>query len=55
MKPVYCSECDTKVAEVRDGALVIRARHHGQWHTTVITLRQIREWLEEDRAQSCAA
>jgi hypothetical protein len=34
---IICDECETPVAEWReDGYLVIRARHHGVTHVTII-------------------
>ena len=35
---VRCSDCGTPVFEVRDGDLVIRARHHEREHVTRIPL-----------------
>ena len=38
---VRCDECGTVVLEVRDEILIIRQRHHGQVHTTVIRLEDL--------------
>jgi hypothetical protein len=35
-KPVPCSECNTPVAEIQGDLLIIKRRHHGEEHTTVI-------------------
>lgn len=35
---IRCSECNTPIAEVQNGCLVIRAKHHGDEHTTVLPL-----------------
>ncbi|HAX23903.1 MAG TPA: hypothetical protein DCX80_02560 [Chloroflexi bacterium] len=47
-RPVSCDECSTPIAEFRaHSGIVIRSRHHGEWHVTVITLDQIKAWLVE--------
>jgi hypothetical protein len=33
-KELRCEECNSIVGEVQNGALVIRARHHGEQHVT---------------------
>ena len=43
---VPCDECATPVAELRPGGLVIKSRHHNEWHVTIIPLAQIRVWLD---------
>ena len=40
---VPCAECETPVAEVQDDVLIIKSRHHGDRHLTVIPLR----WLDK--------
>ena len=47
---VACQECSTTVAEVRDGHLVIRSRHHGETHTTILSLRALVQLLDEQAA-----
>ena len=37
-KTVYCKECNTPVANIDNGVLVIEARHHGEKHITRIQL-----------------
>lgn len=34
-KKVYCT-CGTPVAEIQDGVLVVRVKHHGEVHETRI-------------------
>jgi hypothetical protein len=34
--PVSCSECRTPVAEIQGDLLIIKTKHHGEWHTTAI-------------------
>ena len=37
LEPIRCSCCGAVIAERRDdGAIVIRSRHHGQTHETII-------------------
>lgn len=36
-RKVYCN-CGTPVAELRDGVLIIRVKHHGEEHETRIIL-----------------
>lgn len=44
---VGCDECQTPVAEVRADCIVIKSRHHGQWHVTVISFDQLQRWIAE--------
>ena len=44
---VPCDECQTPVAEVRADCIVIKSRHHNQWHVTVISFDQLRQWMDE--------
>ena len=37
-QPIMCHDCRTPVATIRNGVLVILARHHGENHVTVISL-----------------
>ena len=42
VEKIRCDEegCTTVVAECRqDGTIIIRARHHGEWHITIIEPR----------------
>jgi DNA-binding MarR family transcriptional regulator len=38
---IRCAQCNTPVAEVQNGCLVIRAKHHGEEHTTVLPLNDL--------------
>ena len=40
---IYCDCCPRRhvVAEVRDGQLIIQARHHGEMHATLLALDSI--------------
>jgi hypothetical protein len=40
---VRCQECGKPIAEVRDGMLVIKVKHHGDWHVSVIPLSSLLE------------
>jgi hypothetical protein len=44
---VYCSEkngrCGCAVAMIEGGNLIIRGRHHGQRHTSVVSLAKLAE------------
>lgn len=52
---VRCDECKTPVFELRNGLLIIKTKHHGGTHTTVITFETLREWmLNTDRDQRAA-
>ena len=42
IQTIRCDHCNTPVAEVKDGRfLVIKAKHHGEEHVTVIELDKI--------------
>ena len=36
-----CSQCSTPLAEIQNGCLVIKAKHHGELHTTVIAINDL--------------
>ena len=40
-----CAECNTPVAEVSSGSLIIRSRHHSQRHTTAISINQLTKFI----------
>lgn len=42
-----CACCDLPFAVVQRGVLVIQSRHHGQKHSNVITLEELRRMLEQ--------
>ena len=39
-----CAECNTPVAELIGGSLVIRSRHHSQKHVTAIPLNKLEKF-----------
>ncbi len=39
-----CAECNTPVAELIGGSLVIRSRHHSQKHVTAIPLNKLEQF-----------
>lgn len=43
MPLIRCQECEHPVAEVRGQTLIIRSRHHGHQHVTVIPLAELIE------------
>ncbi|MGH9939301.1 MAG: hypothetical protein ACREAM_23920 [Blastocatellia bacterium] len=41
---IKCDECDTPVAEMReDGTIIIRVRHHGREHVTILAPAQSKQ------------
>jgi len=40
-----CAECNTPIAEVAAGSLIIRSKHHGSRHTTVMSKKEITQLL----------
>lgn len=44
---LHCDECETPVAEVRADCIIIKSRHHNQWHVTVIPFEQLCEWMTQ--------
>ena len=52
---VRCDECKTPVFELRNGLLIIKTKHHGQAHTTIITFETLREWMQTTDQDSRAA
>ena len=45
--PLYCDDCGReKMAELRDGKLVITDRRHGRRHVAVIPLSELRSLLD---------
>lgn len=52
-KVIQCDECRTPVAEVRELGILIKSKHLGTVHYTLITWAQMRALIEqaaEDRA-----
>jgi uncharacterized protein with PIN domain len=44
---IRCDQCRTPIAEVQNGALIIRSRHMGGVHVTVIPLERLTALLAE--------
>ncbi len=38
LQVIRCDECHVTVMAVQNGALVVKVKHHGETHTTVIPL-----------------
>ena len=36
-----CAECNTPIGEIAAGSLIIRSKHHGSRHTTVLSKRDL--------------
>ena len=34
---ISCTECNTPIGEIAAGSLIIRSKHHGSRHTTVLS------------------
>lgn len=49
-RAIRCDACSTTLAVIRDGALIIRQKHHGEIHVTVLPLARIVEMLRERAA-----
>lgn len=46
---IYCDQCNTPLFEVRDGYIILIARHHGEKHVSVINIADL---LESERKES---
>lgn len=46
-RTIKCDCCDLPAATVRSGVLVITVRHHGQRHTTLLSVRELIALLQE--------
>ena len=49
MRAMRCDHDGLKMAEVRDGHLILRAKHHGETHIKIVSLASLQE---RGRAQS---
>lgn len=47
-KELRCEECGLVVGELQNGALLIKARHHGEQHTTTWSLATLVSWAHGD-------
>lgn len=43
---LLCAECNTPVAEVSGGSLVIKSKHHGEKHTTSISISELNKIIQ---------
>lgn len=43
---VLCAECNTPIAEVNGGSLIIRSKHHSQRHVTHIALNDLNQLIQ---------
>lgn len=50
-----CSCCSVPWAEIKNGTLVVLARHHGERHVNVLTLEYIEQLLREARGDRMPA
>jgi uncharacterized protein with PIN domain len=48
-RPEYirCDQCNTPVAEIRNGCMIIRSRHHRDQHVTVLPLAVLLDLLRK--------
>lgn len=44
--PVYCQSCEDVNFVVSSDLLVVRAKHHGEWHVSNYPLRQVTSGAE---------
>jgi len=44
---IDCPRCDLAAAELIDGALMIRSRHHGRYHMTAVSLEKLKALIEK--------
>jgi len=42
---VQCAECNTPIAEIIGGSLIIRSKHHSSRHTTVFSKKDLLQLL----------
>jgi hypothetical protein len=43
---IDCPRCDMAAAELVNGALIIRSRHHGRYHVTAVSLEKLKTMIE---------
>ncbi len=44
--PFHCNHCGTPVAEIAGGMLIIRNKHHGEQHVTILNLISLASGLK---------
>ncbi len=40
-RAIRCDDCGLKMAEVKSGHLVLRAKHHGETHIKIVAVEQM--------------
>lgn len=55
MSFIYCDCCDSPVAELRGDLLIVRAKHHGRRHTTLVSLAELVAKVQEEKDSSLVA
>jgi hypothetical protein len=45
-RAIPCSACSLPSVEVRNGALIVKNRHHGKVHLNVFSLQWLKDLLE---------
>ena len=41
MRPIRCDHDGLKMAEVKDGHLILRMKHHGETHVKIVALKDL--------------
>ncbi len=41
MRPIRCDYDGLKMAEVKDGHLILRTKHHGETHVKIVALKDL--------------
>lgn len=47
MTDVRCERCGQTILRLQDGCIIIQARHHGEKHVNVVSLRRLQELNEK--------
>jgi hypothetical protein len=55
LRVIRCQECGQPVAEVRGAMLVIRSRHHGREHVTLVPITQLVEQANREAIDTAPA
>ena len=45
IKAIRCDHDGLKMAEIKDGHLILRAKHHGETHIKIVPLGEVRDVL----------
>ena len=49
IQAIRCDHDGLKMAEVKDGHLVLRTKHHGETHVKIVSLRELEQSAGEGR------